>query len=74
MPFRYDILVVGSGWTGATVARKLADEGLRVLVLERRNHIGGNCYDEYNENGILIHRYGPHIFHTKFPHVWEFAS
>jgi len=74
MAFSYDILVVGSGWAGATVARKLADEGLRVLVLERRNHIGGNCYDEYNEHGILIHRYGPHIFHTKFPHVWEFAS
>ncbi|RLB75667.1 MAG: UDP-galactopyranose mutase, partial [Deltaproteobacteria bacterium] len=47
MTFSYDILVVGSGWAGATVARKLADEGLRVLVLERRNHIGGNCYDEY---------------------------
>ena len=74
MAFSYDVLVVGSGWAGATVARKLADEGLRVLVLERRNHIGGNCYDEYNEQGILIHRYGPHIFHTNSKKVFDYLS
>ena len=60
----YDVIVIGSGFAGAVVADKMAKAGKKVLVLEKRNHIGGNCYDEYDEHGILIHKYGPHIFHT----------
>ena len=71
----YDSIVVGAGIAGATVARKLAEEGAKkVLVIERRNHIGGNCFDELDENGILIHTYGPHIFHTEDEEVRTYLS
>lgn len=71
----YDVIVVGAGIAGAVVARKLAEEGKRrVLVLERRSHIGGNCYDVKDEHGILIHEYGPHIFHTEDEGVRSFLS
>lgn len=71
----YDTIIVGAGIAGATVARKLAEEAnQKVLVLERRNHIGGNCYDKKDEYGILIHEYGPHIFHTGDERVREFLS
>ena len=56
----YDAVVVGSGFAGAVSARQLAEEGgLRVLVIEKRAHIAGNMYDEYDEAGVLVHRYGP---------------
>ncbi|MFZ5775268.1 MAG: UDP-galactopyranose mutase [Thermodesulfobacteriota bacterium] len=71
---QYDVLIVGAGITGLTVARQLAEAGKKTLVLDRRAHIGGNCHDEYDEHGILIHRYGPHIFHTNHQAVWEFLS
>lgn len=71
----YDCIIVGAGIAGATVARKLAEEkNKKVLVLERRNHIGGNCYDKPDDHGILIHEYGPHIFHTGDEGVREFLS
>lgn len=70
----YDYLIVGAGITGATVARVLAEAGRKVLLVERRNHGGGNCYDEYDGHGILIHKYGPHIFHTNHKEVWDFLS
>lgn len=71
----YDYIVVGAGIAGAVAARKLAEEGnKKVLVVERRSHIGGNCYDEYDEHGILIHLYGPHIFHTSMEEVREYLS
>lgn len=71
----YDYIIVGSGIAGSVVARILAEEGnKKVLVVERRNHIGGNCYDVEDENGILIHLYGPHIFHTGNEEVREFLS
>ena len=57
-------LVVGAGFAGSVMARELADAGYHVKVIDRRPHIGGNAYDEYDRHGILIHLYGPHIFHT----------
>lgn len=70
----YDCIVLGCGFAGATIARKLAEQGKKVLILEQRNHIGGNCYDTINEYGILIHSYGPHIFHTNQENVYQFLS
>jgi UDP-galactopyranose mutase len=70
----FDCLIVGCGLSGTTCARLLAERGRRVLIIDKRNHIGGNAYDCYNDEGILIHRYGPHIFHTQFRRVWDFLS
>ncbi len=69
-----DWIVVGAGFTGATFAERMATAGKRVLVVERRSHIGGNAYDEHNNDGILVHRYGPHIFHTNSEVVWKYLS
>ncbi len=70
----YDCIVIGCGFAGSTAARRLAERGKRVLILEKRDHVGGNCYDEKDAYGILIHRYGPHIFHTNSKKVYEFLS
>ncbi len=71
----YDILVIGSGFAGSVVADKLAREaGKKVLIIEKRDHIGGNCYDKNDEHGILIHQYGPHIFHTSIKEVYDYLS
>jgi UDP-galactopyranose mutase len=71
-----DLVVVGSGFFGLTIAERCAaDLGLRVLVLERRNHVGGNAYSEPDpETGIEVHRYGAHLFHTSNARVWEYAN
>ncbi|WP_226946784.1 UDP-galactopyranose mutase [Rhizorhabdus phycosphaerae] len=72
---RWDVLVVGAGFAGAVMAERFAaDAGLRVLVLDRRAHIGGNAYDERDGAGILVHRYGPHIFHTNSQDVVDYLS
>jgi len=72
---RYDILVVGAGYAGSVVAERMAAVGRqRVLVIDRRDHIAGNAYDYYDEHGVLCHRYGPHIFHTKSEKVVEYLS
>ena len=69
----FDTLVVGAGYAGAVTARELAERaGKRVLVLERRDHIGGNAYDRLDEAGVLIHQYGPHIFHTNDEAVFRY--
>ena len=68
------ILIVGSGITGLTLAERFAAQGDNVQIVEKRNHIGGNCYDYINEDGILIHNYGPHIFHTDYEEVWKYLS
>ena len=69
----YDVLVIGSGFAGSVVAAKLAREaGRKVLIIEKRDHIGGNCYDTKDEHGILIHQYGPHIFHTNIKEVYDY--
>jgi len=69
-----DVIIVGAGFAGATIANLLANKGYKVLVYDKRNHIGGNAYDYFNEDGIIIHKYGPHIFHTNFKEVWEYIK
>ncbi|MCQ2507107.1 MAG: UDP-galactopyranose mutase [Lachnospiraceae bacterium] len=70
-----DVLVVGAGLAGLTVAERIAnDMKLKVIVVDKRDHIGGNVYDFYNNDGILIHKYGPHIFHTNDSEVYEYLS
>jgi UDP-galactopyranose mutase len=68
-----DFLIVGSGIYGSVLARELTDAGKKVRVLEKRNHIGGNCYTE-NVNGIHVHKYGPHYFHTNKKNVWNYVN
>jgi len=71
----YHYLIVGAGLAGCTLAERLANTSNRkVLLIEKRNHIGGNCYDKFNDDGILIQVYGPHIFHTKIQRVWEYLN
>ncbi len=70
-----DWLIVGAGLSGVTLAERIASQrGETVLVVEKRDHIAGNAYDEYNEYGILEHKYGPHIFHTNSDKVWHYLS
>ena len=70
----YDYIIIGCGFAGAVVAQKMAEKGKKVLILEKRGHIGGNCYDENDKHGILIHKYGPHIFHTNSKEVYDYLS
>jgi UDP-galactopyranose mutase len=67
---KYDFLIVGTGFAGSIAANKLAELGYRVLIIEQRDHIGGNAFDFVNDQGVLIHKYGPHIFHTNSPNIW----
>jgi UDP-galactopyranose mutase len=71
----FDYLIVGAGFAGAVLAERLANgSGKKVLICDRRPHIAGNAYDFYNDDGILIHKYGPHIFHTNSADVFEYLS
>ena len=70
-----DYIVVGCGLAGIVMAERIANDlNKKVLIIEQRNHIGGNCYDCYDENGILVHQYGPHIFHTNHKEVLDYLS
>ncbi|WP_314646527.1 UDP-galactopyranose mutase [uncultured Microbacterium sp.] len=70
-----DLLVVGSGFFGLTIAERAAEAGRKVTVIDRRSHIGGNAYSEVDpETGIEVHRYGAHLFHTSNPTVWEYVN
>lgn len=71
----FDYLVVGAGFAGSVIAERLARRyGQKVLLCDKRPHIGGNAYDYYNEHGLLIHKYGPHIFHTNSKEVFDYLS
>jgi UDP-galactopyranose mutase len=70
----FDYLIVGAGFAGSVLAERLASTGKKVLVCDKRPHIGGNAYDHYNDAGILVHKYGPHIFHTNSREVFEYLS
>lgn len=74
MGFEYDFLIVGAGFAGAVCAQQLAERGKRVLLIDKREHIGGNAYDALDENGVLIHPYGPHIFHTNSKRIFAYLS
>lgn len=72
---KYDYLIVGAGFAGSVLAERIANIlNKKVLLVEKRNHIGGNAFDEFDEHGILIHRYGPHIFHTNSKRVFDYLS
>src|SRR6195952_4409797 len=71
----FDTLVVGAGFAGSVIAERLATQlGQRVLVVDKRPHIGGNAYDRHDDAGILVHPYGPHIFHTNSADVFDYLS
>lgn len=71
----FDWLIVGAGFTGATLAERIARSlGKKVLIIDRRKHIGGNAYDYTDNSGIIVHKYGPHIFHTNSKKVWQYLS
>lgn len=71
----FDYLIVGAGFAGSVIAEQMARHfGKKVLICDRRPHIGGNAYDHYNDHGILVHKYGPHIFHTNSREVFDYLS
>lgn len=71
----FDYLIVGAGFAGSVLAERLANKaGKKVLIIDKRNHIGGNAYDHYDKDGILVHKYGPHIFHTNSKEVFDYLG
>src|SRR5215204_1505488 len=71
----FDYLIVGAGFAGSVAAERLASQaGKRVLICDRRPHVGGNAFDHYDDAGVLVHRYGPHIFHTNSARVFDYLS
>src|SRR5689334_5736942 len=71
----FDYLIVGAGFAGSVLAERLATKAnKKVLLIDKRNHIGGNTFDFYNDHGILVHKYGPHIFHTNSRDVFDYLS
>ena len=70
----FDYIIVGAGLAGCVLAERIASAGKQVLVIEKKNHIGGTCYDCYDNNGLLIHKYGPHIFNTDDEKVWSYIN
>lgn len=71
----YDYVIVGAGFAGCTLAERLANgHDAKVLIIDQRSHIGGNAFDYYDDNGILVHKYGPHIFHTNSKKVFDYLS
>ena len=72
---RYDYLIVGAGFAGSVLAERLAGGlGKRILLIDRREHIGGNAYDHFDQAGVMVHRYGPHIFHTNAERIVQYLS
>lgn len=74
MKTEYDIVIIGAGISGSVLAEQYAKNGKKVLIIEKRHHIGGNCYDFIDENGILVSKYGAHLFHTNDEEVWEYVN
>ena len=74
MKYLYDYLIVGSGLFGSVFARQMTDAGKKCLIIDKRNHIGGNCYTEQKHGDIHVHKYGPHIFHTNNQKIWKYVK
>jgi UDP-galactopyranose mutase len=70
----FDYLIVGAGLAGGVLAERLARTGKKILIIDKREHIGGNTYDYYNSDGILVHKYGPHIFHTNAKEIYDYLG
>lgn len=70
----YDFLIVGAGISGIVLAERLASIGKKILIIDERDHIGGNCYDFYDSAGVLVHKYGPHYFRTNSKHIFDYLS
>src|SRR5678810_28814 len=71
----FDYVIVGAGFAGSVLAERLASQAnKKVLIIDKRNHIGGNTYDFYSDDGILVHKYGPHIFHTNSREVFDYLG
>jgi len=70
----YDYLIVGAGFSGIVLAERLSSLGKKVLIIDKRDHIGGNCYDFYDDAGVLVHKYGPHYFRAKARYVIDYLS
>ncbi|MEQ1635086.1 MAG: UDP-galactopyranose mutase [Methylococcales bacterium] len=70
----FDFIIIGAGFAGSVLAERLATRPKRILVIDKRRHIGGNCYDCFDEHGILIHQYGPHLFHTDNKAVFDYLG
>lgn len=71
---KYDAVVIGAGFAGSVVARQLANRGKNVVIIDKRNHIGGNMYETFDKNGVRVHLYGPHIFHTNNQQVFDYLK
>lgn len=72
---KFDWLIVGAGFTGSVLAERIASQlNQKVLIVEQRNHIAGNAYDYYDQNGVLVHKYGPHIFHANAQYIWDYLA
>jgi UDP-galactopyranose mutase len=72
---KFDWLIVGAGFTGSVLAERIASQlNQKVLIVEQRDHIAGNAYDYYDEQGILVHKYGPHIFHANAQYIWDYLA
>src|SRR5678816_490358 len=74
MDYMFDYIIAGAGFAGAVLAERLSKAGKKVLLVDKRNHIGGNTFDYYDDHGILVHKYGPHIFHTNSKEVFDYLS
>ena len=70
----YDVIIVGAGFAGSVLAERFASNNKKVLVIDKRNHIGGNMYEETRSNGVIVHKYGPHIFHTNDKEVFDYLQ
>ncbi len=70
----FDVIIVGAGFAGSVCARELADSGMNVLIIDKRDHVGGNAFDTFDSQGVQIHPYGPHIFHTNSKRIFDWLS